>query len=361
MEVTRVPVSLGERSYDVVIGERLLGEMREFAEAEKPTSSFIVTDTNVGPLHADVVQNAVVANEVFTVPAGENSKGIEQLARLYDEVFAARQVDRHSLVFALGGGMVGDLAGYLAATLLRGIRYVQVPTSLLAMVDSSVGGKTAINHAAGKNLIGAFHQPAAVFCDLHFLKTLPEREYVSAIAEIIKTAALSGDELMSLLEASADKLAAREVDSLQRVIEACVRFKAQVVAEDEVEVTGRRATLNLGHTLAHVIETAFPERYLHGEAVAIGTAAALRLSVERAKLDPEVATRVVALFGRFGLSTVVPENLEAARALEIMEADKKRTGHVLRFVVLSELGEAGALPCRLDDALAATLLGRSHA
>ena len=361
MDVTRVPVSLGERSYDVVIGERLIGELREFAESEKPTSSFIVTDTNVGPLHADAVQNAVVANRVLTIPAGETSKCLAQLGRLYDEAFATRQLDRHSLVFALGGGVVGDLGGYLAATLLRGIRYVQVPTSLLAMVDSSVGGKTAINHATGKNLIGVFHQPAAVFCDLHFLKTLPDREYTSALAEIVKTAALSGEELMSTLEEAAGKIAVRDLPTLHSVIEACVRFKAEVVADDEVEVSGRRATLNLGHTLAHVIETAFPERFLHGEAVSIGTAAALRLSVERAQLSGNVASRVTALLERFGLPVEAPSELGAAQVLQLMETDKKRAGHVVRFVVLSELGEAGALPCKLDDDLATILLGRANA
>jgi 3-dehydroquinate synthase len=361
MEATRVPVSLGERSYDVVIGERLLGEMRDFAESEKPTSIFLLTDSNVGPLHAQAVQNAVVANHVMTVPAGERSKSLQQLGHLYDQVFATRHVDRHSLLIALGGGVVGDLGGYLAATLMRGIRYVQAPTSLLAMVDSSVGGKTAINHASGKNLIGAFHQPAAVFCDLHFLRTLPEREYVSALAEVVKTGVLSGQDLLGKLEHSADKLLARDLHTLHGIIEDCVRFKAGVVADDEAEVTGRRATLNLGHTLAHVLETQYPERFLHGEAVAIGIGAALRLSVERAKLEQATSQRIAGLLERFGLPTAVPPELAPARMLEIMEGDKKRAGHVVRFVVLSEIGEAGDLPCRLDDALAGTLLGRVNA
>ena len=361
MDATRVPVSLGNRSYDVVIGERLLTELQEFVVAAKPTSIFLLTDSNVGPKHAAAIQNDIVANHVLSVPAGERSKDLAQLSRLYDDVFASGKLDRHSLIVALGGGVVGDLGGYLAATLLRGINYVQVPTSLLAMVDSSVGGKTAINHATGKNLIGAFHQPTAVFCDLHFLKTLPEREYVSALAEIVKTAALAGPEAFAQLEASADKLLARDLAALHSCVESCVRFKAEVVVDDEVESTGRRATLNLGHTLAHVIETVYPARFLHGEAVAIGTVAALRLSAERAKLTAEAASRVVRLLEKFGLPTETPPELDPARMLEVMATDKKRAGGIVRFVVLSELGESGALPCKLDEALAETLLGRTNA
>jgi 3-dehydroquinate synthase len=361
MEVTRVPVNLGERSYDVVIGERLLTELRAFAEAARPTSTFLLTDSNVGPQHAEAVQNAVVANHVLTVPAGENSKSLAQLSALYDQVFATKHLDRHSLLIALGGGVVGDLCGFLAATLLRGLHYVQVPTSLLAMVDSSVGGKTAINHGSGKNLIGAFHQPAAVYCDLHFLRTLPEREYVSALAEVVKTAVLSGDELLAMLEEGVDALLGRELETLHRVVEACIRFKAEVVMEDERETSGQRATLNMGHTLAHVLETMYPQRYLHGEAVTIGLHAALRLSVERAKLKPMVAERVAKLLNRFGLPGQAPPELTPDAMLEVMQGDKKREGHAVHLVVISEIGEAGTLPCRLDDALAATLLGRGHA
>lgn len=352
-----VPVSLGDRSYDVVIGERLLDELVRFAEGLKPTSIYLVTDSNVGPRHAEAVRNAVVANYVFTVPAGENSKRMEVLQDLFNQVFGTRKLDRQSLVVALGGGVVGDLAGFFAATLMRGVRYVQVPTSLLAMVDSSVGGKTAINHQSGKNLIGAFHQPVAVFCDLHFLDTLPEREYVSALAEVVKTAAIGDAELLGYLESNVEALLQRDTDVVQQVLESCIRFKAKVVAEDEIE-TGARATLNFGHTLAHVIETEFPEQFLHGEAVSMGMRAALRLSVERAKLDVEHAARIMTLLQRLGLPVEVPDDLNLSRVLEVMASDKKRDGDAVRFVVLSEIGQAGALPCKLDDLLAATLLGR---
>jgi len=295
------------------------------------------------------------------VPAGESSKSLVQLGKLFDQLFATRHVDRHSLIVALGGGMVGDLAGFVAATLLRGVRCMQVPTSLLAMVDSSVGGKTAVNHASGKNLIGAFHQPAAVFCDMHFLRTLPKREYVSALGEVVKTAAISGEDLLAMLEDCADGLIGRDLVTLHRVIEACIRFKAEVVSDDEIETTGRRATLNFGHTLAHVLEALWPERWLHGEAVSIGIIAALRLSVARAKLDESVAARVTGLLRKFGLPTVVPDELQARQMLECMSADKKRAGQAVHFVVISDVGQAGTLPCKLDDELAATLLGRGDA
>ncbi len=333
MEVTRVPVSLGERSYDVVIGERLLTELRAFAEAARPTSIFLVTDSNVGPHHAEAVQNAVVANHVLTVPAGENSKSLAQLEALYDQVFATRQLDRHSLIIALGGGVVGDLAGYLAATLLRGLRYVQVPTSLLAMVDSSVGGKTAINHASGKNLIGAFHQPAAVFCDLHFLQTLPEREYLSALAEVVKTAAISGEELLAAVEHGVAALLAREPEKLQRLVEACIRFKAEVVMDDERETAGLRATLNFGHTLAHAIEAHLGYGKLtHGEAVVLGMAYALELSE-----SPELPRFLNwAKVNRYPLELLV--NMPFDELLPYMKKDKKSTAAALNFVLLGAIG-----------------------
>ncbi|MBZ0136238.1 MAG: 3-dehydroquinate synthase [Planctomycetes bacterium] len=358
MENTRVPVALGERSYDVVIGERLMDALIASARVLKPTSIFLVTDSNVGLLHADFVRNAIVANHVFTVPAGENSKSLRVLEGLFDDVFATRKLDRQSLVVALGGGVVGDLAGFLAATLLRGVRCIHVPTSLLAMVDSSVGGKTAINHQTGKNLIGAFHQPVGVFCDLHFLETLPAREYVSAIAEIVKTAAIGDADLLAYLETNTDALLRRNPDVLRHVLARCISFKASVVAEDEME-SGRRATLNLGHTLAHVIEAALPEEFLHGEAVAIGLVAALRLSVAHAGLDAVQARRVGDLLARFGLPVEVPAGLTTDRLLEIMASDKKRAGDVIRFIVTPEIGRASVLPCGLDGNLAASLLGRT--
>ena len=357
MDTVRVPVSLGDRSYDVAIGERLLDELRALAEGLRPTSIFLITDENVAPHHAAAVQNAIVANHVFAVPPGESSKSIKQLSSLYDQVLHSRTVDRQSLIVALGGGVVGDLAGFLAATLLRGVRYIQVPTSLLAMVDSSVGGKTAVNHPTGKNLIGAFHQPVAVYCDLQYLETLPEREYVSALAEVVKAAAIGDEELLKYLEQNTQLLLQRDSTALQHILQRSIQFKARVVADDELEA-GRRAILNFGHTLAHVLETEFPDKYLHGEAVAIGIRAALRLSVERAKLNVETAARIMTLLQQFGLPVDLPDELDAERVLRVMASDKKRAGGAVHFVVISAVGQAGTLPCKLNEELAATLLGR---
>ena len=358
MTTVCVPISLGSRSYEVAIGERLLGDLSAYVEAAEPTSTILITDSNVGPLHAHAVTEALAPTAAIEVPAGEKSKSLEQLGHLYDECFATRQLDRGTMVVALGGGMIGDLAGYAAATLMRGIRHVHVPTSLLAMVDSSVGGKTAINHPAGKNLIGAFHQPVAVFCDLELLKTLPEREYVSALAEVAKTAVLSGEDFVALLEMNAQRLLDRDPGIVREVVERCVRFKAEVVIDDERETSGRRATLNLGHTLAHVVETAFPGDFLHGEAVAIGLNAALRLSIVDAGLRADVAARVRELLRALQLPIEVPAELGAERMLEVMATDKKRRSDVVNFVVMSALGDAATSARTLDDSLASFLLGR---
>lgn len=363
MYPSRVSVALGSRTYDVAIGHGALGQLRQVLLQLEPSSLVMVSDANVGPLHGSAVRAAVqgVAElHEIVVPAGEGSKSQGQLARLYDAILGNRIADRRTVVLALGGGVVGDLAGYFAATLMRGVPYVQLPTSLLAMVDSSVGGKVAINHAAGKNLIGAFHQPAAVICELDVLRTLPEREYVSALAEVVKTAALGDMLLFSWLEASVQPVLARDHGALARLIEACVRFKAGVVAQDEKETTGRRAVLNLGHTLAHVLETAFPDRFLHGEAVAIGLVAATRVSVSRAALDVAFAQRLTALLVRYGLPVAPPAELSAARTLELMASDKKRQGATLNFVVLAAPGQPELLAIKADAGFAGLLLGRSH-
>lgn len=363
MHPARVTVNLASRSYDVVIGRDVLKELHSAATALKPSSMLLVSDANVESLHASAVRAAVqgVAElHEFVVPAGEGSKTAAQLQKLYDWALGRRIADRRSLVLALGGGVVGDLAGYFAATLMRGVPYIQLPTSLLAMVDSSVGGKVAINHAAGKNLIGAFHQPATVICELEFLRTLPQREYVSALAEVVKTAAISDQGLWTTLQSKADAVLARDHGLLARVIQDCVRFKAAVVAQDETETTGRRAILNLGHTLAHVLETAFPDRYLHGEAVAIGLAGAMRVSASRAGLAQTFVDGVLSVLRGFGLPTEPPLELTGARALELLSSDKKREGAKLNFVVLTAPGKADLLSVTPDANFAGLLLGRSH-
>ncbi|MBX3473269.1 MAG: 3-dehydroquinate synthase [Planctomycetes bacterium] len=361
MHPVLVNVKLGSRSYDVAIGQNVLGHLAAEVRKLQPTSILMVSDTNVAPLHASALRavlHEVAALHEFAVPAGEASKSAAQLEQLHDWALGGRIADRRSIVVALGGGVVGDLAGYFAATLMRGVSYVQVPTSLLAMVDSSVGGKVAINHAAGKNLIGAFHQPSAVVCELGFLKTLPDREYISALAEITKTFALTGDpELRRLFIGRRKEVLGRAHETMTGILEACVKFKARVVAADETENTGHRAILNLGHTLAHVLETEFPGRYLHGEAVSVGLAAAMRISLARAGLDHFDGNQILVLLQSLGLPVTVPPELTPQRTLELLSSDKKRHGATLNFVVLSALGKAELMPVKPDAAFVAQLLG----
>jgi len=363
MHPARVSVNLGSRSYDVVIGRDILGQLRAVLEKLRPSSLFLVSDDNVAPLHSGAIRASVAGLaelHELNVPAGEGSKSQTQLARLYDAALATRAADRHSVVIALGGGVVGDLAGYFAATLMRGVPWVQVPTSLLAMVDSSVGGKVAINHSAGKNLIGAFYQPSAVICELEFLRTLPAREYVSALAEVVKTSMLGNAALSQIVATRSPEILSRESAVVTKVVAECVISKAAVVSQDEHETTGLRAVLNMGHTLAHVLETAFPDRYLHGEAVSIGLVAALRVSVARAGLGEPVNAAVIATLKAFGLPVDPPADLSIQRTLELLASDKKREGAKLNFVVYASGCKLQLLQVRPDAEFAALLLGRAH-
>lgn len=357
---TTVPVPLAANAYDVVIGNGLLADLSQSVRAAAPSRVVVITDAHIGPLHAEEVARELGAR-VITVPAGEDSKSIATLDRVYGELLAPRDLDRSAMIVALGGGVVGDLAGFAAATLLRGIRCVQVPTTLLAMVDSSVGGKTAVNHATGKNLIGAFHQPAGVFCDLRYLHTLPQREYVSGLAEVVKTAAIGDSGLLELLESDVIALLQGQPSALAPVVAACVRFKAGVVADDERETTGRRAILNFGHTVGHALETLLPGRWLHGEAVSIGMMSALRLSQRRAGLSDDDAHRVERLLRAFGLPESVPPEIETFELGATILGDKKRDGGGVRFVVLRGLGQPELLACAVDDALLRILMGYGDA
>jgi 3-dehydroquinate synthase len=356
----RVQLSIPARSSEceVVIGSGLASVAADRTSLLRATSALIVSDSNVGPLYAHRFAAAMSCPSLeLSVPAGEQHKNQDALRGLYDRALAWDKLDRSTVVVALGGGMPSDLAGLLAATLLRGLRWMVVPTSLLAMVDAAIGGKTAINHATGRNRIGAFHQPAAVFCDLGLLDSLPDREYLSAFAEVIKTAALGAPGLLELLERDCDALRARDPDILARVIESCVHFKADVVARDEREQGGVREQLNLGHTLAHAIEHVHMGRYLHGEAVAVGLAAALRLSVERAGLDGEVASRMTSLLARFSLPFAPLPGANRAAVQVALAGDKKRRGRELRFVVLRAIGKPEILKVQVDEHLVNSLLG----
>ncbi|MBL9129341.1 MAG: 3-dehydroquinate synthase, partial [Verrucomicrobiales bacterium] len=269
-----VQVSLGTRSYPILVGGNLLGSLgRRCRALEFAHRCALIADANVAPRFGHVamasLKDAGFDPALVTVPAGEQAKRLKVVERCFDQL-AAHRLERKSFVVAVGGGVTGDLAGFVAASYLRGIAFVQVPTTLLAQVDSSVGGKVGVNLAAGKNLVGAFHQPRLVLCDLDALGTLPDREFRAGLAEVIKYGILADAKLFVRLEKDLDRLLARDPAVLAPVVARCCEIKAEVVAEDETE-TGRRATLNYGHTLGHAIEaiTAYG-RYLHGEAISIG-------------------------------------------------------------------------------------------
>ena len=337
-----VQVKLGERSYPIRIGTAL-PPSSVLGPAGGPRV-MIVADANVDALHGAARQQdfeklgARVTRAV--VPAGESSKSWQQAAVLCVRA-AEAGLDRSSVIVALGGGMVGDLAGFVAAIYMRGVRLIQMPTTLLAMVDSSVGGKTAINLAQGKNLVGAFHQPAEVVADLGTLATLPDREYVSGLAEVVKYGVIWDAKFFAQLEADAGKLAQRDPECLERVVARCCEIKAEVVAIDERE-SGPRAVLNFGHTLGHALENAGGYgRWLHGEAVAIGMRYAALLSVAVEGFAAADAERVIRLLERVGLPTRPPAGAGAAdwtRLREAMRTDKKALQGKLKFVLARKLG-----------------------
>lgn len=344
-----VDVKLGERSYPIRIGRGLsLGERLEGLQGRR---ALLVTDSHVDPPHGQAVKEALEARGLASVkavvPAGEATKDLRWVGELYGRA-ASERLDRTSLVVALGGGMIGDLAGFLAATYLRGVDFIQIPTSLLAMVDSSVGGKTGINLPQGKNLVGAFYQPVAVEADLAMLDSLPEREYVSGLAEVAKYGVIWDAKLFHELETHADALRRREAAVLERVVARCCEIKAEVVAMDEREL-GPRAILNFGHTLAHALEKVGGYgRWLHGEAVAIGMHYAARLSVACAGLPPGEAERIVALLGRLGLPTTAGAGMAWDSLREAMLSDKKTVRRIPRFVLAKRLGDVTP-GCEVSD------------
>jgi len=343
-----VQVKLGERAYPIWIGrENVLVPEGLGAPGSR---ILIVSDSNVDPLYGAVWQarleqvGFVVSRAV--VPAGEKSKNLDTATLLYRQAVAAG-LDRGATIMALGGGVVGDLAGYVAATFLRGIRLVQAPTSLLAMVDSSVGGKTGVNLPEGKNLVGAFHQPVAVVADLATLLTLPKREYLSGLAEVAKYGVIWDAVLFHKLETHVEELQSSDTELLETVVARCCAIKADVVALDERE-RGPRAALNFGHTLAHAIETtAGYGTWLHGEAVAMGMVYAARLSARVLGLPELDAGRVARLLEQLGLPVrLTGGDWVALRAAMI--ADKKSVRQTPRFVLVKKLGEA-EIGCDVPD------------
>jgi 3-dehydroquinate synthase len=337
-----VMVNLGERSYAISIGAGTLERIgARLAELELGRRIAVVTNPVVARFYREpLVQSLKAAGfepTVLQVPDGEEHKNLAWLAFLYDRLVDAR-LDRTSAIIALGGGVIGDLTGFTAATFQRGVPFVQVPTTLLAQVDSSVGGKTAVNHPGGKNLIGAFHQPRLVWIDVATLKTLPRREVQAGMAEIIKHATILGPALFELLETQIEAVMAIDEPLLIEVVRQNCAIKAAVVGEDERE-SGYRAVLNFGHTLAHAIEMLTEYRgYLHGEAVAIGMAFAARLSHARGFCPADVRDRVLALLQRAGLPTELPKELVGRHLALAIEADKKVSGGKVKIVCIEDIG-----------------------
>ena len=339
----RVPIELGDRRYDILIGSGLLDRPSSWSGLPKASSAVIVTNTTVAPLYARRLQNALqgfYANLLLIeLPDGEAHKDWAALNQILSTLLEAG-CDRKTVIFALGGGVVGDLAGFAAACYMRGIPFVQVPTTLLAQVDSSVGGKTAINHPLGKNMIGAFHQPLLVVADIDSLSTLPRRELVAGLAEVIKYGPIADEAFLGWIETHLDALLAGDPAALTRAVQRSCEIKAQIVGLDEREA-GIRAHLNFGHTFGHAIETGLGYgAWLHGEAVGCGMVMAADLSVRLGLIDRSFAERLTHLILAAGLPVRAPD-LGVDRYLRLMRHDKKSEGGELRFVVIEQPGRAG--------------------
>lgn len=342
MNTVRLEVDLGERSYSIHIGTGLLDEAALYAPHVRGRLAAIVTNDVVAPLYAGrlaaTLEKAGARTLRITLPDGEAHKDWRTLDRIYAALLEAR-ADRRTILVALGGGVVGDMAGFAAATYQRGVAHLQVPTTLLAQVDSSVGGKTAINHPLGKNMVGAFHQPTAVVADTATLATLPPREYAAGLAEVVKYGAIHDIEFFAWLERECAALTRRDEAALAHAIRVSCETKAAIVAIDERE-GGARALLNFGHTFGHAIETA--EGYgnwLHGEAVAAGMALAARFSARLGRIPASDAERLEALLARLGLPTAPPE-IARDTWLEYMGRDKKNDAGRITLILLDRLGSA---------------------
>ena len=351
MTTETLTVELGDRSYPIVIGDGLLDSGFDLSAYLPGRTCLIVTNETVAPLYLDRLKACLPGIEVESVslPDGEQYKTLATVEAVLDTLVAMR-AGRDTTIVALGGGVIGDIAGFAAASYMRGVAFIQVPTTLLAQVDSSVGGKTGVNHAGGKNLVGAFHQPRIVLIDTDSLATLDDRELRAGIAEVIKYGAIVDRGFFDWLEEHISDLLSRDPAALAHAIRVSCETKAEVVAEDEREA-GKRALLNFGHTFGHAIENLVGYgEWLHGEAVAAGMLMAASLS----KLDADDSNRLRALIEAAGLP-VVPPKVGAAKMLDVMQTDKKAKAGRLRFVLLSALGSAYVTDDVDDGALAAVL------
>lgn len=342
-------VALGDRSYPIYIGENLFAQAELLTCHIKSKQVAIVTNETVAPLYLQKVLSNLRNHQVeaIVLPDGEKFKTLDSLTKIFDHLLA-KKFSRNATLIALGGGVIGDMGGFAAACYQRGIAFIQIPTTLLAQVDSSVGGKTGVNHPLGKNMIGAFYQPQAVLADVNVLDTLADRELSAGLSEVIKYGLIRDLNFFEWLENNIDALLNRDKVALTYAIEQSCLMKAQVVSEDEHE-GGIRATLNLGHTFGHAIETGIGYgSYLHGEAVAIGTCLAADLSQRKGFITSNDVTRIITLFKRANLPIKTPAELSAAQFVELMAVDKKNVDGDIRVILLEKIGKA-TLPMAVDS------------
>ena len=358
----RVGIDLGDRSYPILIGSGLLSNSAIFAQCPKATQAVMVTNTTVAPLYAAQLQAALAAHypqvRQVVLPDGEAFKDWATLNQIFDHLLG-HGCDRKTVLFALGGGVIGDMTGFAAASYMRGVPFVQIPTTLLSQVDSSVGGKTAINHPLGKNMIGAFYQPRLVLCDLDSLATLPAKELSAGLAEVIKYGPIADMDFMGWLEEHMDSLLARDRTALAHAVRRSCEIKAWVVAQDEQE-GGMRAILNFGHTFAHAIEAGLGfGTWLHGEAVGCGLVMAVHLSQQLGLVDAAFVNRTRRLVQAAGLPVQAPmlstdESTNTQAWLQHMRVDKKAEAGQIRFVVLAHPGQAALVS--VPDAVVASVI-----
>jgi len=337
----KLTVELGDRSYPIYIGEGLYADAAYYRQHVRGRQVMVVTNETVAPLYLEQTLAALQGFDVSQVilPDGEVYKTLDVVNEIYTALLTKRY-SRNCTLVALGGGVIGDMTGFAAATYQRGVNFIQVPTTLLSQVDSSVGGKTGVNHALGKNMIGAFHQPRAVLADTSTLNTLDDRQFASGLAEVIKYGLIAEADFFVWLEAEMDNLLSRDPMSLSTAVERSCRCKAAVVAADEREA-GQRALLNLGHTFGHAIETGMGYgEWLHGEAVATGMCLAADLSWRLGRLPRTDLERACALIERAGLPVNAPEEMSEQQFLEVMAVDKKVLDGKLRLVLLDAIGQA---------------------
>ncbi len=337
----RLGIDLGERSYDILIGTGLRKRAGEFLKPVfKPSRVVVITHPSINGLYGEEVAESFIAQgwttDIIEVPEGESSKNLNQAEKLYDHLLELN-CDRKSVLVALGGGVIGDMVGFVAATYQRGISFIQVPTTLLSQVDSSVGGKTAVNHPKGKNMIGAFHQPRLVVADLETLRTLPQKEYRAGLAEVVKYGVIADARLFEFLETHYKEILDFDHKSLIHIVETSCAIKAGVVEKDERE-SHYRMILNFGHTFGHAIESLTGyARFVHGEAVAMGMVRAAQLSHSVGKCSEEVPKRLEALLKNLDLPVDMP-GLDSSAVIESLYHDKKTMGRKIKFILVTEIG-----------------------